>query len=39
MYSHIGTETRPEFLREAAVGNTGQCAKAWSGNVERMNGK
>ena len=28
MISHTGTETRPRLLREAAVGNIGQWAKA-----------
>ncbi len=28
MTSHIGTETRPRLLREAAVGNIAQWAKA-----------
>ncbi|KAF1855999.1 hypothetical protein Lal_00001509 [Lupinus albus] len=28
MISHIGTETRPKLLREAAVGNIGQWAQA-----------
>jgi len=30
---HTGTETRPRLLREAAVGNLPQWAKAWRSNA------
>jgi len=34
MYNHIGTEIRPEFYKEAAVGNLRQWAKAWSSDTQ-----
>ena len=39
MTGHIGTETRPKLLREAAVGNIGQWGQPFSGEFDPGSGR